>query len=100
MDNEELELLRGTIEKSGGINKWRELLAAWRRSCRSHDRAGIADMVRRSAKTEEGAVQLAVFVLLGLSLSEDAYSRGESTCGGQMFFTPADPSLVPPAPLR
>jgi len=68
-------LLLSAIEKSGGIAKWRELLDAWRRSCRSRDRAGIADLVRRSARTDDGAVQLAVLVLLGLSLSETAFTR-------------------------
>jgi hypothetical protein len=100
MNPEIKQLLEHTIEK------WNELLNAMRRKCKANDRAGIADFVRRAAKKDGGAVQLAVLALLGLSLGafvagiqEETRRRGcnQSTQKSKAFLrvppqTPSEPS--------
>jgi len=66
-----LELMRGTVDKCGGALKWSELHGAVRRVCMSRDRRGIADFVRAAAKGDDGAVQIAMLMMLGLTLSTE-----------------------------
>lgn len=79
MNSEAAELLHRIVEKCGGRDKWVELLNAMRRTFRSMDRAGIADFVRRASRKDDGAVQLAMLAMLGLTLGDVALSESRET---------------------
>ena len=78
MHKSALSLVNSIVNKSGGWEKWGQLLKSVRKVTATKDRVAIARFARNAVQTDEGSVQMVTLMMLGLTLG--SLFKEEDTC--------------------